>query len=191
MQVPQCTFSPGLPHALSVDHLSFAKELISSTVYTRVQSNYNWAVFTLIRLDEVIVHVYHVPHPNNGDGEGWEIVEHIILSDDEEAEEEVGEEAEPMDDPMDYSDLTFFCRTQLNTVQVPTKWAKRYWDCSGNWTSKLHLHVGDDASVDVGVVKSNTTVKFSRGFATFMKANDINKGNPLLFSRIDEKEFLV
>ncbi|KAK9932642.1 hypothetical protein M0R45_019868 [Rubus argutus] len=86
--------------------------------------------------------------------------------------------------------LPFSADLNLIWCKCQPSGAKRYLDCSGNWTSKLYMHVGDDASVDVGVVKSNTTVKFSHGFATFMKANDINKGNPLLFSRIDEKEFL-
>lgn len=45
--------------------------------------------------------------------------------------------------------------------------------------------------MEVGVVKSNRTVKFSRGFRLFMKNNKIVLGNRLMFRLVDEKTFVV
>lgn len=43
----------------------------------------------------------------------------------------------------------------------------------------------------VNVVKSNTTVKFSRGFTDFMKTHEIEMKDPLLFTEVGEREFMV
>lgn len=45
--------------------------------------------------------------------------------------------------------------------------------------------------MDVRVVKSNRTVKFSGGFANFMKINRIVLGNKLMFRIVAQQTFVV
>lgn len=45
--------------------------------------------------------------------------------------------------------------------------------------------------MEVKVVKSNRTMKFSAGFTKFMTENNIVYGNRLMFRLIEDKTFLV
>lgn len=56
--------------------------------------------------------------------------------------------------------------------------------------STLYFEDSTDAD-QVGVVKSNETIKFSGGFSKFMKRNHIVKGERLEFTLVADKTFLV